>query len=47
MVPPPGLFSTMTGWPSLAPSFSASTRLMMSAAPPGENGTTMRTGRLG
>ncbi len=47
MVPPPGLFSTITGWPSFPLNFSASRRLMMSVAPPGENGTTIRTGRAG
>ncbi|MDT4823992.1 hypothetical protein FQZ97_572330 [compost metagenome] len=47
MVPAPGLFSTSTGWPRRLCSRSASRRDMMSAAPPGENGTTSVTGLVG
>src|SRR5262245_50628810 len=43
----PGRFSTMTCWPSRAASGSAMTRALLSARPPGANGTTMRTGRAG
>ncbi len=43
----PGRFSTMMFCPSDRVSGCASVRAMMSAAPPGGNGTTMRIGRLG
>src|SRR5262249_14459380 len=47
-VPPaPGRFSITTGWPSFSCSDCATMRPMMSAPPPGPNGTTMRTGRCG
>src|SRR5262249_34390613 len=45
--PPPGLFSTMAGWPSDLASLSASRRATMSLLPPGAKPTTMRMGRLG
>ena len=35
MVPPPGLFSTITGWPSRAASFSETMRAEVSVDPPG------------
>src|SRR5262245_4476108 len=40
----PGRFSTTTAWPSRWPRGSATTRALLSATPPGANGTTMRTG---
>src|SRR6267378_5739293 len=42
MVLPPGRFSTTTVWPRPFAMCIASTRLVMSAVPPGGNGTTMR-----
>src|SRR5262245_51926945 len=47
MVLAPGLGSTNTCWPSLAANPSAMTRTRASIAPPGLNGTTMRTGLVG
>jgi predicted carbohydrate-binding protein with CBM5 and CBM33 domain len=48
MVPPaPARFSTTTGWPSEADSFSATRRATTSVEPPAGNGTTIRTGRDG
>src|ERR1043166_5873982 len=47
MLSPPGLFSTTTGWPHLACSFSASSRAPISAPAPGPNGTMNRTERVG
>lgn len=35
MVPPPGLFSTTTGWPRTAASLSATMRAEVSVEPPG------------
>src|SRR6266853_1570738 len=43
----PGRFSTTTGWPSASPSLGASTRAIVSVAPPGGLGTSRRTGRVG
>src|SRR6476620_11229015 len=45
--PAPGLFSTMTGWPSAAVSFSPMVRARMSVVPPGANGTTHLMGLPG
>src|SRR6185369_1113953 len=48
MLPPaPGLFSTTIDWPIPGAIFSAIRREMMSDAPPGGYGTTMRRGLLG
>jgi hypothetical protein len=47
MVLPPGLFSTMTCWPSSSPTFWDSIRGTISAADPGPTGTTIVIGRLG
>src|SRR5262245_8288374 len=48
IVPPaPGRFSTITGWPSCAVSFSATVRAMMSVALPGVKGTVTRIGLAG
>src|SRR4051812_41079901 len=47
MLSPPGLFSTTTGWPHLACSFSASSRAPISAPAPGPNGTMNFTARVG
>ena len=45
MLPPaPGRFSITTGWPSSGAIRSASSRAVMSAAPPGGKGTTMLQG---
>ena len=44
---PPGLFSTMTGWPQLSVSFSPTMRGKISAVPPGASGTMILIGRLG
>ena len=44
---PPGRFSTTTGWPHFAASFSAISRAPMSAPEPGPSGRMMRTGRVG
>src|SRR5436190_6865258 len=43
----PGRFSTSTCCPRRAASGSATTRALLSATPPGENGTMMRTGFAG
>src|SRR5690349_21413968 len=43
----PGRFSTTTDCPSRAASGSATTRALLSATPPGANGTMMRSGRAG
>src|SRR5690348_3973770 len=43
----PGLFSTITGWPSDCVSLSATARARMSVDPPGAQGTMMCTGRSG
>src|SRR6476646_6769356 len=43
----PGRFSMTTGWPSFSCNDCAMMRPMMSAPPPGPNGTMMRTGRCG
>jgi hypothetical protein len=45
--PAPGLFSTTTGCPSARPSGSWKARATKSAAPPGVNPTTMRSGLAG
>ena len=45
--PAPGRFSTTNGWPSARLSRSPTARASTSASPPGANGATMRTGRLG
>ena len=45
--PAPARFSTRTGWPHLADSFSPSRRASASVAEPGANGTTILTGRPG
>jgi hypothetical protein len=46
-LPAPGLFSTITAWPSCGASTSASTRAEPSAPPPGAKGTMMRSGLVG
>src|SRR2546425_1520090 len=46
-VPAPGRFSTITGWPQTSCILPATRRPMMSVAPPGGKGTTMRTGLVG
>src|SRR6267378_1435082 len=43
----PGRFSTSTGCPRRTPSGSATTRALLSATPPGANGTMMRSGFAG
>src|SRR4051812_42250968 len=43
----PGRFSTITGCPSACRSCSPTTRAKMSVEPPGAQGTTIRTGRVG
>src|SRR3712207_2369872 len=45
--PAPGRLSTTKGWPNTVVSRAASGRATESAKPPGGNGTTMRTGRVG
>ena len=45
--PAPGLFSTMTGWPSASDSLGAMMRATMSMPPPGGKPMTMRTGLVG
>ena len=48
VIPPaPGWFWTMTCWPSSPVSFSATIRRLVSAIPPGPNGTTTATGCVG
>jgi hypothetical protein len=48
MLPPaPARLSMTTVCPQASPSWRPSSRATMSVAPPGENGTMMRTGRLG
>src|SRR3954468_9993928 len=42
--PPPALFSTMNGCPSISASFTAMRRATMSFGPPGAYGTTILTG---
>ena len=44
---PPGRFSTTTGWPHFAASFSAISRAPMSAPEPGPSGRMIFTGRCG
>jgi hypothetical protein len=44
---PPGLFSTITGWPSASPSRGATRRAFTSTALPGPVGTIQRTGLEG
>ena len=43
----PERFSTTTGWPRARPKGSATARARMSVEPPGAQGTTIVTGRLG
>jgi hypothetical protein len=43
----PGLFSTITVWPSVWVNFSPSSRATVSALPPAGNVTTMVIGRDG
>jgi hypothetical protein len=43
----PGLFSTITGWPSDSDIFCPSMRASTSLEPPGGSGTTMRMGLVG
>src|SRR5881394_298934 len=45
--PAPGLLSTMIGWPSRLPKYSAKVRERMSAAPAGGKLTIQRIGRDG
>ncbi len=47
MPPPPALFSTTTRWPSFSPSFSATSREVVSPTPPGPKAMTKRMGWLG
>src|SRR5438045_577 len=47
MVPAPGLFSITTLWPSRSDIEPPTRRAMMSVEPPGANGTSQRSGRLG
>src|SRR5262245_32536552 len=47
MLPAPGTFSTITGWPMSSDSRAAMMRAEVSTGPPAANGTTMVTGRLG
>src|SRR6185436_17058239 len=47
VVPPPGLLSTITVWPSLSDNGPATTRAAASDAPPGGKVTISLTGRLG
>src|SRR6218665_100574 len=44
---PPGLFSTVTGWPASSPMLLAKSRAVMSVPLPGGNGTMKRIGRDG
>src|ERR1019366_995642 len=46
MPPAPPTFSMITCWPSSSDKRGASTRAMVSVAPPAPNGTTMVTGRV-
>ena len=47
MPPAPGMFSTTTCCPRPSLIFGAMVRVVMSATPPGPNGSTMRTGLVG
>src|SRR5262249_44749706 len=47
MPPAPGLLSTRNGRPRSSASRAATSRVTMSTAPPGGNGSMMRTGRSG
>src|SRR5262249_29245782 len=47
MAPPPGLFSTMTGWPRLSDNFCPNTRAMMSLPPPAAKPTMRWIGLAG
>src|SRR5262249_14632250 len=47
MAPPPGLFSTITGWPRLSDSFFPNTRAMMSLPPPAAKPATRGVGLAG
>src|ERR671914_229996 len=47
MLPAPGLFSTKNCWPNALEKCTTSTRATMSVPPPGGEGTTMRTVRVG
>jgi hypothetical protein len=46
-MPPPGLFSITTGWPTFCESCSPMVRVMLSMAPPAPSGMTMETGLFG
>ena len=43
----PARLSTTIVWPHISVSFCPRSRVTMSVAPPGENGTMIRTGLLG
>ena len=47
LVPAPGRFSTITGWPSRVPICWPTARAMMSTAPPGAKPTIRRMGLAG
>src|SRR5213592_4844466 len=47
VVPAPGLFSMMIGWPRRGESFSPTARATMSTPPPGGNGAMKRIGFAG
>ena len=48
MIPlPPGLFSTTIDWPRICDMAAAIVRALLSAPPPGAEGTMMRIGRVG
>src|SRR3954467_12800336 len=47
LLPPPGLFSITTGWPSFSCSHCAVSRASTSVVPPGGYGTTQCTARFG
>ena len=47
VLPAPGWFSTIAGWPHAAASLLARARAMTSTPPPAPNGSMIRTGRSG
>src|SRR5262249_60816233 len=47
LLPAPGRFSMMNGWPSRADKYWPIKRAIMSLPPPAGKPTTMRTGRVG
>src|SRR6266404_69276 len=47
IAPPPGLFSTITGWPRLSDNFCPKIRAMISLPPPAAKPTMMWIGRVG